>query len=148
MVLQVESEDPRLAKDLAEAIPVAFSRKNAAVQTERYADSKANLTKEIDSLKEQVAQKQTDINAIGTPSGPAKEAELARLQTELTQLRQSLTYLMQSYENIRLAEAQSTSNIVVVESPEVPRFRFARARCRIPCWARWWGSCCRSGWCF
>ena len=78
MVLQVESEDPQLAKDLAEAIPVAFSRKNAAVQTERYSDSKANLTKEIDSLKEQVAQKQTDINAIGTPSGPAKEAELAR----------------------------------------------------------------------
>jgi succinoglycan biosynthesis transport protein ExoP len=120
MVLQVESEDPQLAKDLAEAIPVAFSRKNAAVQTERYSDSKANLTKEIDSLKEQVAQKQTDINAIGTPSGPVKEAELARLQTELTQLRQSLTYLLQSYENIRLAEAQSTSNIVVVESPVVP----------------------------
>jgi polysaccharide biosynthesis transport protein len=120
MVLQVESEDPLLSKNLAEAIPVAFSRKNAAVQTERYSDSKANLTKEIDALKEQVAQKQTDINAIGTPNGPVKEAELARLQTELAQLRQSLTYLLQSYENIRLAEAQSTSNIVVVESPVVP----------------------------
>ncbi len=120
MVLQVESEDPQLAKDLAEAIPMAFSRKNAAVQTERYSDSKANLTKEIDSLKEQVAQKQTEINALGKPSEPAKEAELARAQTELTQLRQSLTYLLQSYENIRLTEAQSTSNIVVVESPVVP----------------------------
>ncbi len=120
MVLQVESEDPQLAKNLADAIPVAFSRKNAAVQTERYSDSKANLTKEIDSLKEQVAQKQTDINAIGKPSGSVKEAELARLQTEVAQLRQSLTYLLQSYENIRLAEAQSTSNIVVVEAPVVP----------------------------
>lgn len=121
MVLQVESEDPVLAKDLANAIPAAFSRNNAAVQTDRYSDSKANLTKEIDSLKEQVAQKQTEINAIGKPSGTSQEAELARLQTELTQLRQSLTYLLQSYENIRLAEAQSTSNIVVVEAPvEVP----------------------------
>ena len=120
MVLQVESEDPQLAMNLANAIPTAFSSQNAAVQTERYADSKANLTKEIDSLKEQVAAKQTEINAIGTPSEASKDAELARLQTELAQLRQSLTYLLQSYENIRLAEAQSTSNIVVVEPATLP----------------------------
>jgi polysaccharide biosynthesis transport protein len=120
MVLQVESEDPQLAKNLANAIPTAFSQQNAAVQTERYSDSKANLTKEIDAFKEQIAGKQTEINAIGTPSSPAKESELARLQTELTQLRQSLTYLLQSYENIRLAEAQSTSNIVTVEEATLP----------------------------
>lgn len=121
MVLQVESEDPQLAKNLADAIPAAFSRMNDAVQTERYSDSKANLTKEIDSLKGQVAQKQTDIDALGTPSsGSIKESEAARLQTELSQLRQSLTYLLQSYEAIRLAEAQSTSNIVVVETAALP----------------------------
>lgn len=120
MVLQVESENPQLATDLAGAIPVAFSRKNAAVQTERYADSKANLTKEIDTLKEQIATKQAEINAIGVPATPAKESEMARLQTEMTQLRQSLTYLLQSFENIRLAEAQSTSNIVIVEPPVLP----------------------------
>ena len=120
MVLQVESEDPQLAMNLANAIPTAFSRQNAAVQTERYADSKANLTKEIDALKEQIAVKQTEINAIGKATDPAGESELARLQTELTQLRQSLTYLLQSYENIRLAEAQSTSNIVVVEPATLP----------------------------
>ncbi len=120
MVLQVESEDPQLAMNLANAIPTAFSRQNAAVQTERYADSKANLTKEIDALKEQIAAKQTEINAIGTASNPTQEADLARSQTELTQLRQSLTYLLQSYENIRLAEAQSTSNIVVVEPATLP----------------------------
>jgi non-specific protein-tyrosine kinase len=120
MVLQVESEDPQLAKDLANAIPAAFSRQNAAVQAERYADSKANLTKEMDTLKDQIAANQTDINAIGTPATPGKEAELARLQTELTQLRQSMAYLLQSYESIRLAEAQSTNNIVTVEAAVLP----------------------------
>jgi non-specific protein-tyrosine kinase len=120
MVLQVESEDPQLAMNLANAIPTAFSRQNAAVQTERYADSKANLTKEIDAIKGQIAAKQTEINAIDTAVDPGKESELARLQTELTQLRQSLTYLLQSFENIRLAEAQSTSNIVVVEPATQP----------------------------
>jgi succinoglycan biosynthesis transport protein ExoP len=120
MVLQVESEDPQLARDLANAIPIAFSRQNAAVQAERYADSKGNLTKEIDTLKEQIAVNQAGINAIGTPAAPGKEAELARLQTELTQLRQSLAYLLQSYESIRLAEAQSTNNIVAVEEAALP----------------------------
>ena len=120
MVLQVESEDPLFAMNLANAIPVAFSRNNSAVQTERYADSKANLTKEIDALKDQIAQKQTEINAMGTSADSAKESELARLQTELTQLRQSLAFLLQSFENIRLAEAQSTSNIVVVEKAALP----------------------------
>ncbi len=120
MVLQVESEDPQLAMNLANAIPSAFSSQNTAVQAERYADSKANLTKEIDTLKEQIAANQAQINAIGTPSDSTKEAELARLQTELTQLRQSQAYLLQSYENIRLAEAQSTSNIVVVEPATLP----------------------------
>jgi non-specific protein-tyrosine kinase len=120
MILQVESEDPLFAMNLANAVPVAFSRNNSAVQTERYADSKANLTKEIDTLKEQIAQKQTEVNAMGAPGDPAKESELARMQTELTQLRQSLAYLLQSFENIRLAEAQSTSNIVVVEEATLP----------------------------
>ncbi|HTP10126.1 MAG TPA: polysaccharide biosynthesis tyrosine autokinase [Anaerolineae bacterium] len=120
MVLQVENKDKQLAMNLANAIPVAFSRQNDAVQAERYADSKTNLTREIDALKAQISDRQTEINAIGTPTGPSKESELARLQTELAQLRQSLAYLLQSYENIRLAEAQSTSNIVVVEPATLP----------------------------
>lgn len=120
IVLQVENENPQLAADLAKSIPVEFSRQNASLQADRYADSKANLTKEMDALKDQIAQKQAEINQIGTPTTAAKETELARLQSDLTQLRQSSAYLLQSFENIRLAEAQSTSNIVVVEEAEVP----------------------------
>ena len=41
LVLQVESEDPQLAMNLANAIPAAFSRQNAAVQTERYVGLKS-----------------------------------------------------------------------------------------------------------
>ena len=120
LVLQIESEDPQLAKDLADAIPVAFSRKNALMQTDRYSASKDNLSKEIGTLQEQIAGKQSEINAIGTPASSSKETELARLQTEMTQLRQSLAYLLQSFENIRLAEAQSTSNIVTIEPAVLP----------------------------
>jgi non-specific protein-tyrosine kinase len=120
LVLQVENEDPQLAVDLANTIPVVFSHQNAAMQADRYADSKANLTKELDALKDQIAQKQNEVNTLGTPSTPAKELDLSRLQSELTQLRQSSAYLLQSYESIRLAEAQSTSNIAIVEPARLP----------------------------
>jgi capsular exopolysaccharide synthesis family protein len=120
VVLQVEDEDPELATSLANAIPVEFARQNLAQQVERYADSKANLAKEIETLKQQIITKQNEINALGTEKTPAKDAELSRLQSELTQLRQSSASLLQSYENIRLIEAQSTSNIVVVEKAQTP----------------------------
>ena len=118
--VKVEDEDPQRAADLANAIPAAFSRQNAELQANRYADSKANLTKEIDSVKQQISEKQAEVAAIGTSADSAKEAELARLQTELIQLRQSSANLLQSYESIRLAEAQSTNDVVVVEKAERP----------------------------
>ncbi len=120
IVLQVESENPQLAANLANTIPMVFSRQNAELQAERYADSKANLSKEMDTLKQQISQQQTAIDALGTPETPSQEAELSRVQADMTQLRQSLAYLLQSFENIRLAEAQSTSNIVVIEPATVP----------------------------
>lgn len=120
VVLQVEHEDPQTAANLANTIPEEFAKKNAALQANRYADSKANLTKEIETLKEQITAKQNEINAISAQKTPTSDAELSRLNSELTQLRQSSAFLLQSYENIRLAEAQSTSNIVVVEEAQVP----------------------------
>ena len=118
--LQVEDEDPQRAAAIANSVPTEFSAQNAELQANRYADSKANLTTEMDALKAQIDQKQSEINALGTPTDANTQNELSRLQSDLTQLRQSSAYLLQSYEAIRLAEAQSTSNIVVVEPANVP----------------------------
>ena len=120
VVLQVENEDPQLAVNLANTIPIEFARQNSALQADRYSDSKANLTREISTLKDQITAKQDAINAVGVQKTPANDAEISRLNSELTQLRQSSAFLLQSYENIRLAEAQSTSNIVVVEPAQIP----------------------------
>ena len=40
VVLQVEHEDPQTAANLANTIPEEFAKKNAALQANRYADSK------------------------------------------------------------------------------------------------------------
>ncbi|MBI5565867.1 MAG: protein tyrosine kinase, partial [Chloroflexi bacterium] len=73
VVLQVEHEDPQMAVNLADTIPVEFARQNSALQANRYSDSKANLTKEIETLKEQIIVKQNEINAIGTQKTPAND---------------------------------------------------------------------------
>ncbi len=118
--LTVESEDPRLAALLANQIPEIFSRQNEEMQSSRYAASKASLSQELDGMNAQIQQTQQAIDKIGTPGMAADEAELTRLQAELTQFRQSYASLLQSYENIRVAEAGSISNIVIVEPAVMP----------------------------
>ncbi len=113
--LTVESEDPAQAAAIANTIPDVFRQQNADLQAQRYADSKANLTRDLDSLSQQIERTQADSTALGVPL-----SERDRLQTELVQLRQSYASLRQSYETIQLAEAQSTSNIVVTEPAQVP----------------------------
>ncbi|MBI5713666.1 MAG: polysaccharide biosynthesis tyrosine autokinase [Chloroflexi bacterium] len=116
----VESEDPQIAMKLANLLPQIFSRQNSSYQVDRFADSKASLAKELDSLNVQIRQVQTAIDRLGQPTSADGKTELARLQTEMAQYRQSVTTLLQSYENIRLAEAQSTNDVVVVEPAETP----------------------------
>jgi len=120
ITVQVENADPGLAAQLANLIPEVFTRQNEALQASRYAATKASLSQQLDALNQQILQAQAGINAIGAPNSATQQAELGRLQSEISQLRTSYTTLLQSYENVRLAEAQSTSNILVVEPARVP----------------------------
>lgn len=121
IVVKVEHENPALAAQLANTIPEVFARQNEALQTTRYASTKVSLEQELAALNEQIQHSQANIIAIGTPNTINEQAELARLQNEVIQLRQSYTSLLQSYENVRLAEAQSTNTIIVVEPARVPQ---------------------------
>jgi len=119
--LHVEDTDPQRAAAIANTLPVVFSEYNETQQASRFADSKTALTAEIASVDAQITDLQGQIAAIGTPADAATQTRLDRLQEALTQLRQSRTSLVQSFENLRLAEAQSINNVVVVESALEPR---------------------------
>jgi len=118
--IQVENQDPVLAARLANLIPSIFAQQNASLQASRYADTLDNLSQELASLNEQIQQTQAEIVAAGAPRSTNERADLTRLQEALTQLREGHTTLLQTYENTRLAEAQSTSNIQIVEPAVVP----------------------------
>ena len=120
ITIKVENEDPALAARLANLVPAIFVQQNGALQASRYADTVANLSQELASLESQIQQSQVDIVTAGTPRSASERAELARLQEALTQLRQSYTALLQTYESTRLAEAQNTNIIQIVEPAVVP----------------------------
>lgn len=118
--LTVESEDPAQAAAIANTIPVVFRQLNADMQAQRYADAKASLTGQLVAAADQITAKQDAIDVVARSVTPQKEADLLRLQSDLAQLRQVYDRLSASYENIRLAESQSASNIVISEPATVP----------------------------
>ena len=118
--LTVEDEDRVLAARLANLLPEVFRRQNEALQTSRYNASKVSLTEQLNSLEAQIDEVQLAVETIGEPQTTTQETSLNRLQDELAQFRQSYTSLLQSFENIRLAEAQSISNVIIVEPAQVP----------------------------
>jgi succinoglycan biosynthesis transport protein ExoP len=142
--IQAWHGDPELAAGIANTLAEVFIEQNQALQASRYAATKANLEEQLALLDaqiettdrqrqdlEQVALPDTGAAASGpveraaTGSGPADPAlnndERARLETLAAQYRQAYASLLSRYEDVRIAEAQSTSNIVVVEAAKTPR---------------------------
>lgn len=121
IVLNVENTSPAQAAALANTIAEVFIAQNAAQQTSRFASSKESLSKEIAAVQASLAQTQAALDALGEPDTPEEQAQKAQLETSLAQYRTSYANLLQSYENIRAAEAQELNNVSVVEPAVPPR---------------------------
>lgn len=113
----VENVDPVLAADIANTLGDVFSQEIAAMETTRYADSKENLLTQMTDIEAQIAELQITLTSLGTDE--ANQADRVRLETIIAQNQEIYTNLLQSYENIRFEEAQSTQNVVQV-GPAVP----------------------------
>lgn len=121
IVLNVEDTSPEQAAALANTIAEVFIAQNAAQQTSRFASSKESLSKEIAAVQASLAQTQAALDALGEPDTPEEQAQKTQLETSLAQYRTSYANLLQSYENIRAAEAQELNNVSVVEPAVPPR---------------------------
>jgi tyrosine-protein kinase len=120
LVLRVDDTDPARAAVLANLIPEVFIELNQAMQESRYAESKDNVAAQLDTINKQIADTQTAIDVMGTPETPQQNADLEQLQTQLASYRQSYAGVLQTFEAIRLAEAQSLSTLVVAEPAVTP----------------------------
>ena len=117
--LSVEHPIPRLAADIANTIPEVFSEQNEALQASRYESSKQNLTAQMAAVEADIANAQGSLDA-ATAAPTPDPLEISRLENALAQYRGTYSSLVESYEQIRLAEAGTVDNIVVVEAAVLP----------------------------
>ena len=120
ITLDVEHTDPTLAATLANTIPRVFAQFNEEMQAERFAKAKEGLTAQMEALEKQIGEVQGLIAGLATSGSAEDQAERLRLQLWLSQLETSYSSLQRSYEDIRLAEANSLDTLTIVEPAEVP----------------------------
>ncbi len=117
MTVSVQDTDPTRAALLANTLVQVFSDQIRADQALRYADSKTSLEGQLANLEQQIQSTSDELAALG--DGDPNLSRQTQLQTALTQYRASYASVLQSYESIKLAEAQSSSGIIQ-KDPAVP----------------------------
>lgn len=115
IVVTVEDPDPHRAADIANEIVAVFSEQNRELQASRYAASKQSLEQELSRLQADIDNTQARIAELQAVNDPFRRDEHDRLQALLTQQRGSYTTLLESFEKVRLAEAQTTDSVSVIE---------------------------------
>ncbi len=116
--IKVENTDPVLAAQIANALVSVFSRTIQETQTARYAETKNSLQQQLDDLGQRIEADSLALQNLG--DSPDAQAERNRLETQLNQNRQLYAALLQTFEQVRLAEAESISNVIQAEPATIP----------------------------
>ncbi len=116
--LTVQHTDPELAALYANTIVAVFIEQTQAIESSRYAASRESLLRELERQDDLIETTATQIQELG--DNPTDSSERDRLQTLLAQQQQTYTNLLQSFEAIRIAESQESSNVIQIKPALVP----------------------------
>jgi tyrosine-protein kinase len=114
MTVTVKDEQPTQAANIANTMATVFADRIRELQSQRYAASRDGLAKQVTDMEQQIAATNSLIAMTSDP------ATLEQLQSRLTQYRTIYSSLVTSYEQVRLAEEQTSTNVVVSEPAAVP----------------------------
>ena len=109
-----ESTDPKLAADIANTLVMVFADQVQSLQTTRFSASEQNLQAQMTDIENKIKV------ATDQLSNTTDLTEKDRLETTIANYSQTYASLLQSYEQVRLAEAQNRSSIIQVEPADVP----------------------------
>jgi capsular exopolysaccharide synthesis family protein len=112
--VKVEGPDPTLTALIANTLPAVFIDRNQQMQLGRVSGLKISLEKEIASVQDDIARAQSGL------AGNPDDAQRQRLETSLAQYRTTLSSLANNYNQIRIAEAQASNNVVIAKPAVVP----------------------------
>ncbi len=116
--VQVRDTDPRRAAQIANALVSIFADQTRQLQAARFSGPRENLREQMKILEQQILRTENSLGAL--ESTPANQPARDRLEVALAQYRQSYANLLQSYEQVRLSEAQVASGVVQVEAATPP----------------------------
>lgn len=119
--ISAEDTDPVVAARLANTVADSLVSRTIAVQANRFASSRENLARLVDSLRadlEARTQQSERLNA-ESPS-PDRDAELARLKSEIASLQGTYGNSVRTYEELRITEARGTDTLNLMEPAATP----------------------------
>jgi len=80
----------------------------------------SSMERRLSDLSVAIEGTQARTEALGRPQTPDEQSEQAHLETILAGYRNTYVTLLQNYEQMRLAAAQSGQNVIVAEAAQVP----------------------------
>lgn len=116
--LTVQDTDPQRAADIANEVVRVFIAQNLEFQESRFADSLRNLQSEMDKVQAEIDRVEARLEVLEkstTALTPEQQAERNHLQQLLANYQSSYATLLDRYEQVRLAQAQATDKVSVVE---------------------------------
>ncbi len=120
VALTVEGPNPQLVAAVANTLPAVFVDELRKIQVSRFAESKVSLAEQLEELSHQVETTKLQLVELEIQRTAQEELEYTRLSSALAQYQSSYANLLQSYETLRLTEAQSTDTIVLIEPAAIP----------------------------
>lgn len=133
--LSVEHTDPALARDLANAIGERFIEFNTSMQQERFQGPRETLEGQLQRSSDEIRRLNAALDeARSRPSDTpaareAKDLAISRLQREIAEAQYQYGTFVRTFEDLRLAESRSASNVALVDRALLPG---APIRPRIP----------------
>lgn len=118
MELKVENTNPEVAAYIANNLVTVFSDVIQDMQSQRYQDSKSSLQLQMKNLEDLMQATREELSTLGTAA--EDDPRVNRLEASLNQYQQSYTSLLQTFEQIRLAEAQTSSSVTQVSKAVPP----------------------------
>jgi succinoglycan biosynthesis transport protein ExoP len=115
--VRVEDTNPERAAAIANTLVDVFSEMNQTSQAARYTASKVNLESQLELMDQRIEETTLQVENFGETT--EELIKRTQLETNLNEYRLIYSSLLQSYEQIRLAEAQATFKILLVE-PAIP----------------------------
>lgn len=115
MEVKVEGESPELITLIANTLPEVFIARNQQLQLGRVTGLKTSIENEIANVQDDIARTQASL------ADATDDAQRQRYEASLAQYRSTLSSLVNNYQQIRLAEAQASNNMIVVKPAVTPQ---------------------------